>query len=268
MLRQIVVDAGYKVPAAAESLPLGRCPRVRLSGHDHDQRIIVSGHPQHFRRLMPDAVQHFVPWDSAIADGSAGSVTWAHAGGDKVCDQKVEPGQESECGSRSAIQALERAIIRRQSIEEMDVGGSDRRSREIVQKMLREDDSKDAIEAARLQAALDVDGGELRTAGWTQSADRPLQEICEQLRGLPLAAVLTTDISRDGMLQGPNFELAAFLGRSTDSGAILSGGVGSLGDIRRARHFPEICGVIVGKALYDGQVDLAEALELCAEATA
>ena len=120
----------------------------------------------------------------------------------------------------------------------------------------------------KVVAALDVDGGELRTAGWTQSADRPLQEICEQLRGLPLAAVLTTDISRDGMLQGPNFELAAFLGRSTDSGAILSGGVGSLGDIRRARHFPEICGVIVGKALYDGQVDLAEALELCAEATA
>lgn len=59
---------------------------------------------------------------------------------------------------RSFVSALERALVRRQSIDEMDVGGADRRSREIVQKMLREDSSKDAIEAARLQAALDVDG--------------------------------------------------------------------------------------------------------------
>lgn len=116
----------------------------------------------------------------------------------------------------------------------------------------------------RVVAALDVDGGELRTAGWTQSADRPLTEICEQLRPLPLAAVLVTDISRDGMGTGPNFELARYLARETDAPGILSGGVATLGDLRRAATIPEFESVIVGRALYDGAFDLEDAIAACA----
>ncbi|REJ80657.1 MAG: 1-(5-phosphoribosyl)-5-[(5-phosphoribosylamino)methylideneamino] imidazole-4-carboxamide isomerase [Acidobacteria bacterium] len=115
----------------------------------------------------------------------------------------------------------------------------------------------------RVVAALDVDGGELRTAGWTESADLPLEEVCRRLQPLPLAAVLVTDISRDGMGSGPNFDLARYLARAVGVPGILSGGVATLGDLRRAATIPELSAVIVGRALYDGQVTLEDALLAC-----
>ena len=115
----------------------------------------------------------------------------------------------------------------------------------------------------RIVAALDVHHGELRTAGWTQSAEASLDEVCASLRPLPLAAVLVTDISRDGKLSGPNMELACQLSRQAGAPALLSGGVSQLDDLIRARNHPEIEGAIVGKALYDGKIDLRDALEAC-----
>jgi phosphoribosylformimino-5-aminoimidazole carboxamide ribotide isomerase len=115
----------------------------------------------------------------------------------------------------------------------------------------------------RIVAALDIHHGELRTAGWTESAESPLDEICRALRPLPLAAVLVTDISRDGKLSGPNLELACELSRMTAAPALLSGGVTELQDLVRARACPEIEGAIVGKALYDGRITLADALAAC-----
>ncbi len=120
----------------------------------------------------------------------------------------------------------------------------------------------------RLVAALDCQGGELRLAGWTESASQSLQEVCAALRDLPLSAILVTDIDRDGDLSGPNVELACELGRACDAPALVSGGVSSLDDLRVAATHPEVRGAVVGKALYDGAIDLSEALAVCAQASA
>src|SRR5579864_8248220 len=118
----------------------------------------------------------------------------------------------------------------------------------------------------RTVPALEVAGGELRVAGWTQAAGSPLAEICARLRGLPCPAVLVTDVERDGMLCGPNLDLAQRIAIDTGLPALLSGGVRSLADLAAAAALPEIAGAVLGRALYEGRIDLAAALALCSRA--
>jgi phosphoribosylformimino-5-aminoimidazole carboxamide ribotide isomerase len=115
----------------------------------------------------------------------------------------------------------------------------------------------------RLVAALDLRDGVLRHSGWTAAASRSIDEVCSDLRELPIAAVLVTDIDRDGTMKGPNLELACQISLRAGAPAILSGGVRSLEDLERARSAPEIAEVIVGRALYDGAIDLRRAIAVC-----
>ncbi len=119
----------------------------------------------------------------------------------------------------------------------------------------------------RMVAALDIDDGAVRLAGWTESADRSPAALCAQLAVLPVAAVLVTDISRDGMMRGPNIDLACRIGDLAGAPAILSGGVRSAADLEAAALRPEIEAAIVGRALYDGSLGLAEALAACGSAS-
>jgi phosphoribosylformimino-5-aminoimidazole carboxamide ribotide isomerase len=116
----------------------------------------------------------------------------------------------------------------------------------------------------RLIPALDVERGEVRVAGWKEGAPHSLGEICGRLMGTPCPAVLVTDVERDGMMTGPNLDLARRVGRATGIPALVSGGVRSLADLEAARKLPEVGGVIVGRALYEGAFTVEEALAACA----
>jgi phosphoribosylformimino-5-aminoimidazole carboxamide ribotide isomerase len=115
----------------------------------------------------------------------------------------------------------------------------------------------------RVLPALEVAGGEVRVAGWKEAAGSSLDEVCRSLRGLPCPAVLVTDVERDGMLSGPNLDLALRIAAATGLPALLSGGVRSLADLAAAAARPEIAGAILGRALYEGRIDLAAALTVC-----
>jgi phosphoribosylformimino-5-aminoimidazole carboxamide ribotide isomerase len=115
----------------------------------------------------------------------------------------------------------------------------------------------------RLVPALDVERGEVRIAGWKEGAPQSLGEICGHLMGVPCPAALVTDVERDGMMTGPNFDLALRVGRATGIPALVSGGVRSLADLEAARTLPEVGGVIVGRALYEGAFTVEEALAAC-----
>jgi phosphoribosylformimino-5-aminoimidazole carboxamide ribotide isomerase len=118
----------------------------------------------------------------------------------------------------------------------------------------------------RVVPALELARGELRVAGWTRTAGAGLDEVCRGLRGLPCPAVLVTDVERDGMLSGPNQDLARQVATATGLPALLSGGVRTLADLAAAAACLEIGGVVLGRALYERQIDLAAALALCAGA--
>lgn len=111
-----------------------------------------------------------------------------------------------------------------------------------------------------LDLAVGDDGAELRVAGWRESAPEPLSQICRRLAPLRCVAVLVTDIGRDGTGEGPNLELAASVGSACKAPALLSGGVGSLADLERASGRPELGGVVVGRALYEGAFSLEDAV--------
>ena len=117
----------------------------------------------------------------------------------------------------------------------------------------------------KIVPALDIENGEVRIGGWTESPSWRLPELCVRLHGLPCPAVLVTDVERDGMLSGPNFELARRVAMASGIPALLSGGVRSLDDLRIAREIPEIAGAIVGRALYEGIFTIEEALDACRE---
>lgn len=115
----------------------------------------------------------------------------------------------------------------------------------------------------RLVPALDVAHGQVRISGWKEGAPRKLGDLCAHLMGLPCPAILVTDVERDGMMTGPNLELARRVARSTGIPALLSGGVRELADLEAARELPEIAGAIVGRALYEGAFSVEEALAAC-----
>jgi phosphoribosylformimino-5-aminoimidazole carboxamide ribotide isomerase len=101
----------------------------------------------------------------------------------------------------------------------------------------------------RLVPALDIAQGEVRIFGWKEEAPRKLGDLCAHLMGLPCPAILVTDVERDGMMTGPNLELAQRVAWATGIPALLSGGVRELADLEAARLLPEIAGAIVGRAL-------------------
>lgn len=115
----------------------------------------------------------------------------------------------------------------------------------------------------RLALGLDARDGYVATDGWLEVSAVEAAELAVRYDQLPLAAVIYTDIARDGMLEGPNLASTEALARRLQTPVIASGGVGSLDDVARLALLP-IAGCIVGRALYDGRFRLAEAVNRAA----
>ncbi len=122
-------------------------------------------------------------------------------------------------------------------------------------------------EAARRhpgQVALGIDArdGAVAVAGWQEGTALAATELARRYAGLPLAAVIYTDIGRDGMLSGPDAAGLRAMARAAGHPVIASGGVASAEDIRALRALEDegVAGVIVGRALYEGTLTLEEAL--------
>ncbi len=115
--------------------------------------------------------------------------------------------------------------------------------------------------AARLTLAIDARDGVIATHGWTAASGRIALDVATAVNGWPLAALLYTDVAKDGMLSGPNVERTAELAAATDVPVIASGGVGTVDHVRGLLG-RRIWGVIVGRSLYEGKVDLAEAIKV------
>ncbi len=113
----------------------------------------------------------------------------------------------------------------------------------------------------RVIISLDAKDGYVASQGWIeQSTITPLM-ILDDLADCSLASVVFTDISRDGMKTGPNIEAIQNIVMSTETPIIVSGGISSIDDLRALHSdVPAVAGVIIGKALYDGNLDLREAL--------
>jgi len=116
----------------------------------------------------------------------------------------------------------------------------------------------------RVALGLDARAGMLAVSGWAELTSIAAAELARRVSELPLAAVIYTEIRRDGMLEGPDLEGLSTITAATRIPVIASGGVSSVQDIQALKALaPPLMGAIVGRALYDGRLTLEAALAAC-----
>ncbi len=117
----------------------------------------------------------------------------------------------------------------------------------------------------RVAVGIDAKGGKVAIEGWAEVSELKAEALAAEFAGAGVSAIIHTDIDRDGVLAGPNIEATARLAASTAIPVIASGGVSSLDDLLAIQANGTIEGAISGRALYDGRINLEEALLLLRE---
>lgn len=112
----------------------------------------------------------------------------------------------------------------------------------------------------KVAVGIDARDGRVATRGWAEETSVMATDLAKNFEDAGVAALIYTDINRDGAMTGPNVEATAALARAVSIPVIASGGVSSLADLVALRDTGIIAGAISGRALYDGAIDLAEAL--------
>jgi phosphoribosylformimino-5-aminoimidazole carboxamide ribotide isomerase len=122
----------------------------------------------------------------------------------------------------------------------------------------------------RVAVGLDARDGKVAVQGWAESSELAALDIARRFEDVGVAAIIYTDIARDGMLQGLNLDATIALADAVSIPVIASGGLASLDDIRAllAPHAKKLAGAIAGRALYDGRLDAVAALKLIRSAQA
>ena len=117
-----------------------------------------------------------------------------------------------------------------------------------------------ATHPGRIAVGIDARAGRVATRGWAEETQIDATDLARQFEDAGVAAIIYTDIDRDGAMAGPNIAATEALARAVSIPVIASGGVSSMGDLIALRDTKVIAGAISGRALYDGAIDLAEAL--------
>ncbi|MCV2448821.1 1-(5-phosphoribosyl)-5-[(5-phosphoribosylamino)methylideneamino]imidazole-4-carboxamide isomerase [Paracoccus sp. DMF] len=116
----------------------------------------------------------------------------------------------------------------------------------------------------KIAVGIDARKGRVATRGWAEETDVTATDLAQRFEDAGVAAIIYTDIDRDGAMQGPNIAATEALARAVNIPVIASGGVSSMADLDALRATGVIAGAISGRALYDGAIDLAEALRALA----
>ena len=116
----------------------------------------------------------------------------------------------------------------------------------------------------RIIVAVDAKGDRVAVRGWTEVTDDTVVEVGLRARGAGAAALLYTDVGRDGTEGGPNVEYTATVARDVLMPVLASGGVGRVEDLARLAAVPGVVGTVVGRALYTGAIDLRRAKDVAA----
>ena len=220
---------------------------VRLKQGDFDQVTEYSSDPASMARSFAEAKAkriHVVDLDGSIEGRSSN-----YAAIKAICESVTAP-VEVGGGVRSLADA--------QALFDAGV------SYIILGTMVVKDPAaaRAIIEAFPGKVGLGVDAKDGLAAihGWKEVTDKPAVELIKSYEASKPAFVVYTDISRDGMLGGPNFEATAKLAAATSIPVVASGGVASLGDLIELQHIPGLLGAITGKALYEGRIELKQAI--------
>jgi phosphoribosylformimino-5-aminoimidazole carboxamide ribotide isomerase len=110
----------------------------------------------------------------------------------------------------------------------------------------------------KIALGLDAKDGYLAVSGWKENSNQLTKDFLQEINDYGVSRLIYTDINRDGTKQSPNFEETSKIAEISNCPVIISGGVSSMDDIRKAKSLKNIEGIIVGKAIYDGDIKLEE----------
>lgn len=226
---------------------------VRLRHGDPNQQTVFGTDPISVARRWADCGAH---WLHVVnLDGALGDDLGAAAKNRSVLKPLCAIGPNVQFGgglrSLSDVDAVLSIGVRRVVLGTLA----------IEQPAIVEDAVK-SFGADRIAAGLDVRAGRIRTRGWQIDGGLDAITIGRQLRSSGVEIAIHTDIAHDGDLSGVNVEASVALAHATGLRVIASGGVNSIDDVRRLMDQPGIEGVIVGRALYTGAIDLRAALTI------
>ena len=110
----------------------------------------------------------------------------------------------------------------------------------------------------KIALGLDAKDGYLSVSGWTEKSNQLTLDYLKEVNDYGVSRLIYTDINRDGMKQSPNFDETAKVAEISNCPVIISGGVSSIDDIKKAKNLKNVEGIIVGKAIYDGDIKLED----------
>ncbi|WCT72763.1 1-(5-phosphoribosyl)-5-[(5-phosphoribosylamino)methylideneamino]imidazole-4-carboxamide isomerase [Sphingomonas naphthae] len=224
---------------------------VRLAEGDMDRATVYGDDPaaqaEAFAREGADWL-HVVDLDGAFAGASVNGAAVEAA-------VKAFPGKVQIGGGIRDRAAIDRWLAL--GVERVVIGTAALENPDLV---------REAAKAlpGRIVVGVDAKDGMVATRGWADVSDVAVADLAERFRDAGVAALLFTDVGRDGMLKGCNIDATVALASKTTIPVIASGGVAGLADILELARFAArgIEGVITGRALYDGRLMLAEALKV------
>ncbi|MFA6599436.1 MAG: 1-(5-phosphoribosyl)-5-[(5-phosphoribosylamino)methylideneamino]imidazole-4-carboxamide isomerase [Candidatus Omnitrophota bacterium] len=227
---------------------------VRLSRGDYDRMTVYSEDPSEVARR----------WESQGAGWlHVIDLEGARAGEIRNEDSLRRIRKETRCrvqfgGGLRTMEAIERVLAL--GVSRIILGT----------RALEEDFLREAVErfGPAVAVSLDAQDGRVRTEGWLSGREISLPEAVRIAEEQMIGTLITTDIKKDGMLQGPNLESLSEILAGAKAQVILAGGIAGLEDIRRCaaiRH-PHFDGIIVGKALFEPGFSLSQALRIAREA--
>ena len=110
----------------------------------------------------------------------------------------------------------------------------------------------------KIALGLDAKDGYLSVSGWKESSNQLTLDYLKEVKDYGISRLIYTDINRDGMKQSPNFDETMNVAQISNCPVVISGGVSSIDDIKKAKNLKNVEGIIVGKAIYDGDIELEE----------
>jgi phosphoribosylformimino-5-aminoimidazole carboxamide ribotide isomerase len=229
---------------------------VRLAQGDYDRQTIYHDDPVAVAKLF---VQAGAKWIHVVDLDAARTGTPANAVAVRAVVQAVGADARVELGGGARDTAAVQRMLE-SGVARVVVGSAAMKDWAWFEVLVARGEL-----AGKLALALDARDGRLAARGWTEQLETSAADLARRAHGWPLGAIVYTDIARDGMLSGVNLQATAEIIRATDVPVIASGGISSLDDVRQCARIG-CAGAIIGRAWYEGKIDLAEACLAAAEA--
>lgn len=224
---------------------------VRLQYGDPNKQTIFGDDPAAMgRKWVADGADwlHVVNLDGAFDE--AGAANWAALPTLTNLGANVQFG-----GGIRALADVERALGA--GVSRVILGTAAVENPDLVAQAIAQFGSE------QIAVGIDARDGMVKTRGWQKGTGTSPQQLAQQMKNLGVQTIIYTDISRDGVLTGVNADATAQLAQASGLHVIASGGVGAIEDVARCHQLADhgIAGVIIGRALYDGKINLQEAIK-------